>query len=267
VIDKNKDSFIYPKIQKSSLPAISAKSFLVADLDNGYVFTSKNINDVHPIASITKLMTAVTITENINLDEKIIVKEKMLDGYGSIDGVEVGRELSVIDLLYPMLIESSNNAAKVISYFFYPEKTVELMNEKAETLFMKDTHFVDPSGFEVGNVSTVKDLFYLARYILNNRTPLFDITRNKKVHLFEEINYKISDLWNKNVFCNDPTFLGGKTGFIQESRYTGVFTFRLKTLEEVERNIAIIVLRSENEKRDTQNLYIWLTKNYFQGSL
>jgi serine-type D-Ala-D-Ala carboxypeptidase (penicillin-binding protein 5/6) len=267
VVDKNKDDFIYPETEVSSFPSISAKSFLVADLDNGYILADRNIDKIYPIASITKLMTAVAVTENIDLNEKITVENWMLEGYGSTEGVEIGRRLSIIDLLYPLLIESSNNAAEIISHFFGRERTIELMNEKAETLFMKDTSFADPSGFKAENVSTVKDLFYLARYILNNRTPLFDITRNKKVHLFNEINYKISDLWNKNVFCNDPTFLGGKTGFIKESRYTGVFTFRLKTLEGIERNIAIIVLRSEDEKRDTQNLYIWLIKNYFQGSL
>lgn len=267
IIDKNKDDFIYPEKELSSFPSISAKSFLVADLDNGYILADRNIDEIYPIASITKLMTAVTVTENINLDEEITVEEWMLKGYGSIEGIEVGRRLSVIDLLYPLLIESSNNAAEVLSRFLGRERTIELMNEKAKTIFMKDSSFADPSGFEVENVSTVKDLFYLARYILNNRTPLFDITRNKKVHLFNEINYKISDLWNKNVFCNDSTFLGGKTGFIKESKYTGLFVFRLKTLEGVERNISIIVLKSDDEKRDTQNLYLWLIKNYFQGSL
>lgn len=267
VIDKNKDDFVYPELKISSFPSISAKSFLVADLDNGYIFADRGMNEVRPMASITKLMTAVTVAENVNLDKTITVRDWMLQGYGSTEGVEEGRILSVLDLFYPLLIESSNNAAEVLSQFLGKDRTIQLMNEKAETLFMTDTTFTGPSGYDKGNVSTVKDLFYLTRYILNNRTPLFQITRNEKVHLFNEDNFKISELWNKNIFCNDPTFIGGKTGFIQASRYTGIFVFKLKTLEGIERNIVIIVLGSENDKSDVQNLYIWLINNYFKGSL
>ena len=132
-----------------------------------------------------------------------------------------------MELFYPLLIESSNDVAEALSYFLGREKTIKLMNEKAKFILMKQTEFTDPSGFDPGNVSTARDLFYLIRYIFNNRPPILEITKGNKVRSFGDIGFDIEKFWNKNVFIDDPTFVGGKTGFIKESKSTAVFIFRL----------------------------------------
>lgn len=263
VIDKAKDDYSYQEQDPTAFPELSAKSYLVADLDSGYVFSQKNIKEQLPIASLTKLMTAVVVAENVDLAKTITVQEAMLDAYGSTDGLEAGEKFGVVELFYPLLIESSNDAAEVLSHFLGKEKTIQMMNEKAKAIMMEQTNFACPSGYDPGNVSTAKDLFYLARYILNNRSPLLEITKSKEVRAFGEIGFDIKNMWNKNLFINDATFVGGKTGFIISSRYTGLFIFRLATEGGVERNVAIILLGSENEELDTQKAYLWLLENFF----
>jgi len=225
VIDKKRDYYEYSTKDITEFPELSAKSYLVADLDSGYVFAEKNSSDPLPIASLTKLMTAVVVAENVNLKKSILIKEKMLEAYGSTKGLEVGKRFRVVELFYPLLIESSNDVAEALSYFLGREKTIKLMNEKAKLVSMEQTEFTDPSGFDPGNISTARDLFYLARYIFNNRPPILEITKGNKVRSFGNVSFDIEKFWNKNVFIDDPTFIGGKTGYIIESKSTAVFIF------------------------------------------
>ncbi len=265
IIDKKRDYYEYPTKDITEFPELSAKSYLVADLDSGYVFAEKNSSDSLPIASLTKLMTAVVVAENVNLKKSILIKEKMLEAYGSTEGLEVGERFRVVELFYPLLIESSNDTAEALSYFLGREKTIKLMNEKAKSILMKQTEFTDPSGFDLGNVSTARDLFYLARYIFNNRPPILEITKGNKVRSFGDVSFDIEKFWNKNLFIDDPTFVGGKTGYLRESKSTAVFIFRLPDQDGIERNIAIILLGAQSNKTDTQKTYMWLLDNYFKG--
>jgi len=264
VIDKTKDNYDYFRKERYKLREISAESYLVVDLDSGYVFAEKDFQKQLPLASLTKLLTALVVAENVDLKKSIFVEQWMLGGYGSTKGLEKGKSYRVVELFYPLLIESSNDAAEVLSYYLGRKRTINLMNDKAGAILMEQTRLVDPSGYEPENLSTAKNLFYLARYLLNNRPPILEITKGKEVPSFGEIKFKIEDLWNKNVFINDPTFVGGKTGYIISSKNTALFIFRLTTKENVERNIAVILLGSENSETDTQKIYIWLLKNYFK---
>ena len=264
VIDKKRDDYVYPETDlEDQFPELSAESYLIADLDSGFVFAEKKPEKQLPIASLTKLMTVLVVAENVNLKRTISITEKMLEGYGSTEGIEEGRIYRAVELFYPLLIESSNDAAEALSYFLGRNKTIRLMNEKAKAILMEKTEYAGPSGFDEKNVSTAKDLFYLARYILNNRPPILEITKGKRVLSFGNVNFDIDGFWNKNVFISDPAFVGGKTGFIVASKCTAVFIFRLKAEQGEERNIAFILLGSKSSKKDTQKAYLWLQKNYF----
>lgn len=264
VIDKNRDTYEYSSQGLSEFPEVSAQSYLAADLDSGYVFAEKDSQKQLPIASLTKLMTAIVVAENIDLRKSILVREKMLEVYGSTKGLEAGKRFRVVELFYPLLIESSNDAAEVLSYFLGREKTIKLMNEKAKAILMEQTEFVDPHGFDPKNVATARDVFYLGRYLLNNRPPILEITKGEEVSSFGEVSFEIENLWNKNVFIDDPTFIGGKTGLIRTSWDAALFLFRLTTQDDTERNIVIILLGSDDNKIDTQRIYKWLQENYFK---
>ncbi|MBZ9569513.1 L,D-transpeptidase family protein, partial [Patescibacteria group bacterium] len=241
VIDKEKDNYEYPKEKLSEFPEVSAQSYLVADLASGFVFAEKDSPKQFSIASLTKLMTATVVAENVDLRKSILVTSEMLEAYGSTQGLEAEKRFRIVELFYPLLIESSNDAAEILSYFLGREKTIRLMNEKAKAILMEQTNFVGPSGFDPENVSSAQDLFYLARYIFYNRPPLLEITKGKTVRSFGEIQFEIENFWNKNTFINDSTFLGGKTGFLPEAKETALFIFRFLDENNKDRNIVIVL--------------------------
>ena len=271
VIDKENDDYEYQTTHPAEKePDISANNYLVADLDSGFVFIEKNPQVEAPIASLTKLMTATVVIENYDQRKSILVQPWMLTTYGSTQGLETGKEFRMGELLYPLLIESSNDASEVLSYFLGREKTIGLMNEKTKSILMEKTSFIDPSGLDAENVSTAQDLFYLARYILNNRIPLLKISRGERVTSFGKVYFDLESLKNKNIFFKHPNFVGGKTGLTAASEHMGLFIFRfpLETDNgiEMERKIAIILLGSPtsgNLEKDTQNILNWLKENYF----
>lgn len=270
VIDKESDNYHY-KSNNSRFPFISAQSYLVADLDSGFVFAEKNSEEKWPIASIAKLMEAIVVTENIDLRKSVQITSQMLKGYGDTDGLDIGKSYRLVELLYPLLISSSNDAAQALSYFLSWDKTVKLMNEKARAILMENTEFASPGGFAAENVSTAKDLFYLARYIMNNRPPLLEITRGESVQAFGPVRFE--NLNSKNIFFEDSDFIGGKTGYIPESNYNGVFIFRFLTEDNSERRVAIVILGSPGFERDstslksdTEKIIDWLKENFFRQS-
>jgi len=207
-------------------------------------------------------MTAIVVAENVDLRKSILVKPEMLEAYGSTRGLEVGKSFRVVELFYPLLISSSNDAAEVLSGFLGRTKTIKMMNEKAKAILMKDTEFTDPHGLDPKNVSTARDLFQLARYITETRPPFWEITKGKEVWSFGKVRFDIKELWNKNVFINDPNFVGGKTGFLAQSKYNALFIFKFLTKDKKKRNIVVILLGSDDVQIDTQKIYRWLLENY-----
>lgn len=262
LVINEKETFYSYQAQGKPIPKISASHFLVADLDSGFVFLEKNKDKQHSIASLTKLMTAIIVAENVDLNRKIEIKEEMLNAYGSTIGLEDGVWIKAIDLFYPLLIESSNDSAEILSAFLGREQTIEKMNEKAKKILMENTVFVDPSGYDPGNLSTVQDLFYLSRYLLKVHPLVFKITKGEKILRFRSQDYPIEKLWNKNIFIYDPNFIGGKTGYIKESGQNAIFLFKFLNPEKEERNIVFIFLGSQNLRSDTQRIYKWLKENY-----
>jgi len=262
VIDRSRDSYDYTQEETVEFPeGISAESYLVADLDSGYVLAKKDHEKQLPIASLTKLMTAIVVVEKINLKKSVIVIGNMFKPKRTVGTLEAGKRFRIVELLYPLLVESSDDAAEALSRFFGEPKTIDSMNEKAKAILMEQTEFIDTSGSDSKNISTAQDIFYLARYLLNNRPPILKITKSEKVLSFGGISFDIGKLQNKNIFIDDPTFVGGKTG--DEHNAFSIFRFTAK--DDVERNIVIVVLGSEDNKTDTQEIYKWIEKAYFSG--
>lgn len=269
VIDRNNDGYSGYRQDKETtgFPSVSAKSYLVADLDSGTVLAEKNPEEKHPAASLIKLMTATVVAENIDLRKSIYIDQSMLNAYGSTNGLIAGNSYNLIDLLHPLLIESSNDAAEALSGFLGRTRTIRSMNEKARSLGMENTVFVDPHGYDPANVSTPTDLFYLSRYILNNRSPLLKISKGEQVSTYGDGVFR--ELDNKNLFFNDQNFIGGKTGYITQSGYNGIFLMKFNRNGE-ERRVAIIMLGSENLlygekslKVETQKIIDWINDNFF----
>ncbi len=263
VVDQERKDYFYENNFISDFPDITADAYLVADIDSGFVLAEKNSGQKRPIASIAKLMTAVVLAENANLTDAIMVRPEMITAFGSTRGLEAGQTFRVVELFYPLLIESSNNAAEVLSYFLGRAGTIRLMNIKTSSLLMPDSVFVDPHGLSEGNISTARDVFQMLRYVLMNRLPLMQISRSRLVRNFGPIKFDLSKMQNRNIFAEDAGFIGGKTGFILASRYTGAMVFNFQDAEGGSRRIAIIYLGSESDKSDVQRIHGWITENFF----
>jgi D-alanyl-D-alanine carboxypeptidase len=261
-------------------PPISAKSFLAADLKSNFIFTDKNSNEQLPIASITKLMTALVAVEYVNIENKITITPEMLVKT-SIPRLKAGEKVSLYNLLHLLLKESSNEAAVAISYFLGPERFVQLMNQKAAAIGMTNTHFVDVSGSDWGNVSTARDILALSQYLYNNRSFILKITTNSAdSNVYGPSVF--ADIQNFNVFADDSNFIGGKVGMNGAASGTIMAVFREPFLTNnatsgfsvtsssvglidtsvTERPIMLVILGSDNYAQDAKNLLLWIKNTY-----
>ena len=142
----------------------SAKSAILMDMDSHRIIYGKDINYVQSVASISKIMTAICVIENTNIQKKITVGNEVLKSYGSGIYVQVGEKLKIKDLLYGLMMRSGNDAALVLAKNTSGnvEKFVNIMNNKAKKLGMKNTTFNNPSGLdendEKGNFSSAYDM-------------------------------------------------------------------------------------------------------------
>lgn len=141
---------------------ITAKSFLVTDT-HGEVILEKNADQIQPIASITKLMTAMVVLDAEQpLDEELTINYRLSGKYHT----RLPRSVKTLPrhtLLNLAIVKSDNLAAYTLCYY-YPggvDNCVRAMNTKAITMQLADTHFTDPTGLDEGNVSTARELAHL----------------------------------------------------------------------------------------------------------
>lgn len=240
--------------KQTKLPRVSSLSYLVADLETGKVLLSQNINQQLPIASVTKLMTAVVAEENLGLDTKTVISQDAIDTYGTQGDLRTKETYTVGELLYPLLLESSNDAAEALALTKDRENFLNTMNEKAKNIGLLNTSFNDASGLSAENVSTVTDLFRLTQYISKYRSYIFDITTLKTKQLGKK------NWINNSRFRNDRDYVGGKNGYIDEARKTHIVLFD-ETFNKETRTIAYIILRSDDVSYDIKMLRDFVYKN------
>ena len=250
----NPDSFVYQTEEKLDL---TATSYLSADLSSNRVFATKEATKEVPIASLTKLMTALITTEYINLDATATVPPEAIV-YTSKARLKAGEKYTIYQLLFPLLMESSNEAAETISRYYGRYNFVKHMNEKALAIGMTHTHFSDASGAGADNTSTAEDLFMLAKYIYNNRSFVWNITSGKlKGSAYED--HPFTDIGNFNDFITNPYFFGGKNGKTTAAGETNISVFRFP-VNGTKRPVVTIVLGAENEKAESQKLLDYVTE-------
>ena len=151
-------------------PTVSASSAILMDGESGRVLYEKNAGERRPIASITKLMTAlVALDLHPDLTSVVKVKQEWTGAEGSSMYLKPGEELTLEALLYGLLLSSGNDAALAIAGYCAGdvESFVAQMNKKAAQLGMNDTHFANPNGLDdPQNYSTAADMAILARAVL-----------------------------------------------------------------------------------------------------
>ena len=198
-------------------PSLSAQSAVVICADTGKIIFGKSEREPRPMASTTKIMTALlTLEAAQNEDFNVTITDKMVPVEGSSMYLQVGQVLPLSSLAKGMLTVSGNDAANsaAITLGGSVDGFVDLMNKKAKQIGMLDTYFETPSGLDKGNHhSTAYDMALLGAYALENRA-FFDISSKKRVEVpFREPN-EIRTLYNENrMLKRYEGCIGVKTGF------------------------------------------------------
>lgn len=201
---------------------VTAKSYLIYDLTSNKIVFERNPKKRLPMASLTKIMTAIITLENKRSDDKYEVKESDLVGEDSM-GLVAGEVLTQEELLYGLLMQSGNDAAEVLSSN-YPHggrsAFIQAMNDKARALGLNDTHFDNPTGLQGDGVqyTTAYDLLVITQYALD-RFPLFGKIVSTYNYSIEkgETHQKYDLVSETNLLSTYPGVKGVKTGYTPEA--------------------------------------------------
>jgi serine-type D-Ala-D-Ala carboxypeptidase (penicillin-binding protein 5/6) len=170
------------KIDVDALPDVTMKEGAVVDAD-GRILWARSPNARRPMASITKIMTAVLALEHSSPSDKVTVPREAVAVGESSAGLVAGEKLTMFELLEALLVKSGNDAAVTVAIDVAGSQTafVEMMNQKAKDLGLSNTHYANPHGLDApGHYTTAKDLSVLVRYAMSK--PEFrDIVRRTKV--------------------------------------------------------------------------------------
>lgn len=195
-------------------------SEIIMEVNSNRVLHQVNANDKKYMASTTKILTAITIIENCNLDDIVTVTKETVGVEGSSIYLEVGEKLTVKDLLYGLMLRSGNDCAETLAVYCSKniEKFAELMNSTAKKINALDSNFTNPHGLHNDNhYTTAYDLALISCYAMKN--PIFrEIVGTKKI----EIPFSTRDynriLINKNKMLNEfDGSTGIKTGYTKKA--------------------------------------------------
>jgi serine-type D-Ala-D-Ala endopeptidase (penicillin-binding protein 7) len=248
-------TFVYePKV-----PDLKTPHYLIADVKSSTVLASSDLERVAPIASVTKLMTALVAAEHINLDGSVFVSEPNFV-QSLIPRLGDRSRVSMYSLMQLLLVESSNEAAEVIAAQLGREEFINKMNQKARSLGMLNTNFADPSGLSAENTSSLGDLLRLAQYIYTNRSFILEMTANQN----QATVYTSGDfgtLTNFNRVTDLSNFIGGKVGETIAAGQTSVTLHQLEVKGE-KRVVAIVILGSQSRNDDVLELLRYASERF-----
>lgn len=234
-------------------PEVSAVTYLLFDESLGDVLLEDGIDVVRPMASTTKVMTALLVLENADPDDVVTVSEGAAIRRGSIIPLYAGEQLTVRQLLLALLIRSGNDAARALAEHVSGSVPafVELMNERAAELGMTATTFRNPNGLDVeGHVSSARDLLIVGQAAMEY--PLYrEISLIRGAVLPEDPAGNVRFLRQTNALVREgyPGALGGKTGDTPNADKTFV-----GAAERDGRRLWVVVMGSQDHMADAAAL-------------
>lgn len=248
-----------PLKQQTSAPELSAQGVVIFEPYSGSVLYAKNADASLPLASLTKLMTALVAVESYNLEEEIEITQ----GY-DVEGTKMklvpGEKLLVKDLLAGLLILSGNDAAMALAYH-HPEgydKFVEKMNQKAKDLHMDHTSFLNPTGLDAdGQYSSPHDIAILTKALLQKK-QIFDLLGTSQTEV-SSIDGKYIHTINttNNLLGKIEGLEAGKTG---NTLLAGECL--MTVVDRQDKTIVTVVMGSTDRFGDTQKLVEWTYQNF-----
>ena len=243
--------------------SLRSASAIVQDAETGEILYGKNASTITPIASITKLMTAMVMLDaGVDLNQDITISTADMDTLrGTHSRLKPGATLSRDELLRLALMSSENRAAAALARTTYPggiEPFLRAMNQKAQMLGMNDTHFDDATGLSAANVASAEDLVKMVRaahrYALIRK---YTTTTGHEVQVAgRPLAYRNTD----RLVSNERWHIGlSKTGFTNDAGHCLVLQAKL-----AERQVIIVLLDSWGKFSrigDANRIKVWLEAN------
>ena len=199
---------------------LSAQSAILIEAESGAVISEKNAHARLPMASTTKIMTAVVALENSSTDTVVKIPAAACGVEGSSIYLKAGEELTMEDLLYALLLESANDAAAAIAIEVAGgvDEFADMMNAKAAELGLRDTHFTNPHGlYDEAHYTTAADLASLTAYALKNESFRKIVSTYKhQIPLRGDEGVRVLINHNRLLRMSDSV-IGVKTGFTKKS--------------------------------------------------
>ena len=242
----NNTSDITPRV-----PAIASNSFLLVDFHSGVELAGKDAEKQIEPASITKLMTAYIIYQelekgNVTLKDNVLVSKKAWKMEGSRMFIEAGKKVPFNRILHGLIIQSGNDAAVALAeHIAGSEATfVDRMNSEAKRLGMNATHFVNSTGWpDKNHYTTARDIVKLTRSVIK------EYPEHYKLHAIKEYSYNGIKQYNRNkLLWRDKTVDGVKTGHTESAGYCLVASAKRNTMRLIS-----VVLGAKNEKQRTDS--------------
>jgi D-alanyl-D-alanine carboxypeptidase len=238
-------------------PELSAAAWIVVDTETAVTLAEENPDEERPMASVTKLMTALVVRQHADLEERIRISEVAADIGEAEVGLVAGEVWSVRDLLAAVLVRSGNDAAVALAEHVggSVEGFAELMNDHAVELGLEHSHFVNPHGLdEEGHYTSARDLSVMASAVLDDPV-LAQLTRTRL------IRFKPAPTGTDRIVGNTNRLLGkypGVTGL--KTGYTNDAGRVLVTAIEAEGRVFVtVVMGSDDHFADTSALLDYIT--------
>ena len=245
----------------SEEPKLNSRAAVIYDRKSKKIIWGKKENEKRPMASTTKIMTAIIVLENGNLSDTVTVSKKSAGTGGSRLGLKAGDKITVNNLLYGLLMVSGNDAAVALAEYVggSVEGFADKMNQKAKELGLENTHFITPHGLDMADhYTTALELAEMADYAMNNE-KFAQIVNTKNITI--SINGRSKSLKNTNELLGNLNGVNGvKTGFTN-----GANRCLVTSVNRDGMNIITVVLGADTKKdrtNDSVKLIEYAYKNY-----
>ena len=247
---------LYPQWEGFSYEIFSPY-YTVKEVDSMNTVFGKNQMVPVPMASTTKVMTALIILENHDLDEVVTISRGSNYTEGSTMSLIEGEKITVEALLYGLLLKSGNDSAIALAKYHSGSVLafVDEMNIRADELFLKNTHFQNPHGLDaVGHYSSADDLASLGkvalqlpkfRQIVQTKEATVSSTNDEHTHFLQNTNQLLEQGWN---------VYGMKTGTTQNAGQC----LLLLAEDSNGKEYIVVILGSTDRYRDAKSLLYWL---------
>ncbi len=235
-----------------SLPSVTAKTWVVYDATNDVVLAGSGIDETRPMASVTKIMTALVARDELDLDELVRVSATAAGVGESEIGLVAGERWTVEDLLYGIMVRSGNDAAVALAEAAAGSVSgfSELMNAKAAELGLENSSFTNPHGLDDGgHYTTARDLAVMGREFLEDPV-LASMSRTKLIVFKPSPSGAPRNYTNTNHLLGEyPDVVGVKTGFTGQAGLVLV-----SAVETPGRTVIAVVMGSTEHFNDSRKL-------------